>query len=933
MARQGQGWLRIAAWAVAILLVLIVLVLVFFPTGAIQDRLLVALESELERPVSVADASVRLLPAPRVVLAGVHLGPVADAPPQEISVERVELHVRLLPLLRRELQITRIVITRPVVTMVLAAEPGATRMGGPKTLPPKSLPAPAKDSPVGDEGSGSGVGPAASGAQETGAPGTAGREGAPGPAAPQLPIDIAIDALALRDGAVRIDYPDGRPFLELGAIAEDLTATATAGGRYTLRGETRIDTLRLHLASGTLGEGLAVRLQKTLRYDQPEDRLYLGEATLHLGALPVAVQGEIWNLAAGAPEADVTLQGGPTDVDEILAFLPASFLPAAEEVRSQGRMTLNAELRGPLMPEATPQQIAAGDFPMPDFRLRLELAGGRIDHPAVPEPIAPLEMLVRASPDTVEITRLAARSGDSRLELRATVFDYRTSSSLLVAVDADLDLARASALQPPREDQPRLAGRAKVRMVVSGPVTAPERMEAVGNITLSDVRAEGGGLPVAVDNAGGRIRLERDELHLIDMAAHAGESDLALSGVIGKYRAFADSSAGAEPARLDLTLRARRVDLDPWVAAETTAPAGAGDGARQATHTARRGGKREVDGAAVPSAASLAALAARAEGRVRFSADEIHHQGTVARRASGTLRLADGVIHFEDVGLEVFGGEAGLAGEIDLRAAGGPRFDLEFEAREARAGELLAYSTQLEQLAGVADYLSGHVGLRAKMQGSLNDTLGLDLDGFHSTGDLALREGRLSGQPLQMQLADYLQAPDLGQLRVEDWLQPFRVEGGRLVLDGMSLRAGDLAIEGRGWQALDGSLALDLDLLVPPRYARALRDELPPEASALLLGGEAERVLLPVRVTGTQTSPRFQLDAARLTAAAQQRLRERVQEEGDRLRDDLGRRAGELLDELVGGERDSTTVDSAGSPEQPGVEQRVRGLLDNLLKR
>ena len=68
-------------------------------------------------------------------------------------------------------------------------------------------------------------------------------------------FQFKIDALSVRDGRVRVRAADGSPLVELAGISEDIEAEATAEGDIRLSGQTKIDSLRVHLPAGDLGQG------------------------------------------------------------------------------------------------------------------------------------------------------------------------------------------------------------------------------------------------------------------------------------------------------------------------------------------------------------------------------------------------------------------------------------------------------------------------------------------------------------------------------------------------------------------------------------------------------------------------------------------------------------------------------------------------------
>ena len=111
--------------------------------------------------------------------------------------------------------------------------------------------------------------------------------------------------------------------------------------------------------------------------------------------------------------------------------------------------------------------------------------------------------------------------------------------------------------------------------------------------------------------------------------------------------------------------------------------------------------------------------------------------------------------------------------------------------------------------------------------------------------------------------------------------------------------------------------------------SKALR-ELPAELRPVLLDGSGERHQLPIEVSGQFTSPRVALNTRVLSGRAEELLRQRLSQEQQRIADQLGDRAGKLLEDLLGGPADSSRTGSQTGDE---LKKGVQKLLKDLFKK
>ncbi len=957
MSRGIKAVLWTAAVFAGLLLLVLIVAPLLLPREQIRTRIVTTLEEALDRPVAVEGFSIRLLPSARLHLRGLHLGSPPDGPRQEISLKSCNLQVSLWPLLRRQVQVRQVEIVAPRIAIELPpAGSGAARSGPADPGAAQDAGSPTGERPAGDgdrESGGAGKTPAgadslphpASGDADAAQPGSASAGNAP-------PLEIRVERLTIRDGAITV-YPAGaaegdRPLLEIGGLTEDLSATALPNGDWSLAGDTEIGALAVHLPAGEFGKGLTLRLRKELRYVAADDLLTIRTATLHLGELPVAATGEIAGLTSDAINARLELHGGPADVAGILAYLPADLFPETRDLRSAGTLELHASLQGPL-----------GGAAPPDFTATLTLDQGRIEHPEWAQPITDLAVTVHVSPDELVLSRAAAALGDGRVTAGATL------SGLLLPPDrqrieasfaADLDLKDLKPWMPP-ETAIDLQGRVTADLAVRGSLADPANLRPEGSLAWQAVAVRAEALPAPVSNARGRLTISPATLTLDSVAGQIGGSDLQLAGTLENWTTLMDTpgaagaagaagvvganAVGAGVVRVDLLLTSATLDLDelapPRDAADPTdtPPGSPGDEAEA--------GETSSDEA--PPSVGVEALAplARLSGEVRIEIGQLTFARTRAREVRGLVRLDRGRITIERADLLAFGGQVHLDGSIDGSGLGAPSaapdgripFDMNVKVDQVQAAELYSYAAGLNRFARLGDFLSGRISTEARLSGDLREDFSLDPASLSSLGTLETHGAQLVNHPLQNSLAAYLDAPQLSSLAISDWLQPFEIQDGRLSFEKLSFKADQMELKGSGWQALDGSLGMELDLILPKSMSNQALKELPAELRPVLLGDSGEQIQLPMRVSGQFRSPRVALDTRILSARAESLLRQKLTQEqqrlADQLGDQLGREAGQLLEGLLGTEAADSS--RTGAKPEEKLKKGVQGLLKDLFKK
>jgi len=143
--------------------------------------------------------------------------------------------------------------------------------------------------------------------------------------------------------------------------------------------------------------------------------------------------------------------------------------------------------------------------------------------------------------------------------------------------------------------------------------------------------------------------------------------------------------------------------------------------------------------------------------------------------------------------------------------------------------------------------------------------VGPEAEGLEGRGELRLRAGTLPAAPVLRAIEQVLGKTGLVGARYQASDAPFRIERGRVILDGFKLQTDLVGMDASGWASLAGPMELVLAVHTPRQGLTV--GGVGSEALDVLTD-EQGRVVVPLKVTGTPEAPKVAPDMAALGAQA-----------------------------------------------------------------
>ena len=231
----------------------------------------------------------------------------------------------------------------------------------------------------------------------------------------------------------------------------------------------RLDLSAQHVCATLKGEEYAQDLELRLHlpvYYKNLEHVYIDKAKLQLNDFGLLLDGEAGtpDLSSGVYTCDATVStDGAWQIQEILALVPERFKASLKDIKVDGLMALEANVKG-----------TYADSIMPVLTAHLDVKEGKGAYKPLPYTVRDLQLdadarldLNKQQPSTVSINKLSAKTKESRIAAKGKVEDLLEDMLLDLHLDIDANLPDFAYFMPKEMDlkgQTKGKANAKIRL-------------------------------------------------------------------------------------------------------------------------------------------------------------------------------------------------------------------------------------------------------------------------------------------------------------------------------------------------------------------------------------------------------------------------------------------------------------------------------------
>lgn len=641
---------------------------------------------------------------------------------------------------------------------------------------------------------------------------------------------IKLQKLSVDNLSVVYDDRQGGVFADLSRLEAD--CSGDFGSDRTVV-DLKMETPSLTCRTG----GIPLLNKVSLEADMDVDadlaggKFTLRENMLRLNAIQLNLDGWLAQTKQGM-DMDLRLNTNEVGFKELLSLIPAIYAKDFQDLKTDGKVTLNAFARGSM----------EGNTKVPQFEVNLDVKDAMFRYPSLPAGVEKINIsaLVRNAGGPLDATEISVAPFDFVLagnpfSLNATVKTPVSDPDFHLTARGKLDLGKVKEVYP--LDDMQLNGLVQADLELGGRLSMVEKeqfeqMQAKGSLRLNQMKLVLKDMP-PVDIQQSVFTFSPRYLQLSETTVNIGKNDLTLDSRFENYLGYALKGSTLKGT---LNVSSNHLNLNDFMSADTTAAV-----AEVPADTAAMGVIR------VPENIDF---------QMQVAFRELLFDKMTLTDGKGTLLVRNGTVDMRNLSFNTMGGSVTMNGAYAAPQKKQPELNAAFDMRNISFAQAYQDLGLVQQLAPIFAGLKGNFSGNLQIDTPLDATMSPVMSAVQGKGALSTKDLSLSGVKFIDQVADIVKKPSLKEIKVKDLNIDFEIKDGRVTTKPFDLKLGDYNMN------LSGSTGLDQTIDYTGKIT------MPADGIASKLG------TVDMTIGGTFTSPKVGIDMASLARnAAEQALK------------------------------------------------------------
>ncbi len=552
---------------------------------------------------------------------------------------------------------------------------------------------------------------------------------------------------------------------------------------------------------------------------------------------------------------------------------------------------------------------------IPTIDADMTLKNGYVKSLAYPIPIQNLEVAARAKNSTGKMEDMRVDLEKITMQVEGKPFSISGHTEGIenlvydLMIKGELDLATITKIVP-LEDM-TVTGLIKADIETKGSTAALDaekydELPTSGDLSVQNLVFTSKDMPQGMKITNAKVSFTPQQMILDSFQGFLGKSDIALTGGLSNYIAYALAMAGFQEGkpvlRGNMTLKSNQFNVDEWMS-ETDDPTTVED---------------ETGVVEVPKDIDFAFNA---------TIEKVLYDNMELKNMRGLVRVKDGEVRMDNLTFDAVGGKFRTSGLYSSKDLARPVFSFDLDIIEANIGEAFKTFSTAKAFAPLAESLDGKFSLNNfNVTGLLKSDMMPDMATLSGGGIMKIVDAMMKDNPSINKLADVANMPKLKDTRFKNLIMQTKIEDGKMKIQPFDLDFAGYKSTIGGTTALDGGIDFHLKVDVPKQEALSLVSSFvkinPDEI-------ENENIPLFFNIGGTYNSPSVAMDNSAIKSQIKSKVTQTLKEEATKTGKEL---LNDFFKDKNESKKDSSKTTKADSAKTTNPVEKAKEDLKNKLK-
>ena len=666
-------------------------------------------------------------------------------------------------------------------------------------------------------------------------------------------------------------------------LAGDLTASTTT---ITLGG--LIDQFTIDYDGVEYIKEAAFKTDIAISADLDNYKFTIEQGVMALNALELKAEGWLALLDDESQEMDLNFALTQTDIRTIISLIPAEFAKDMEGIKTSGEVALTAFMKGNYLGESYPA-----------FGLDLVMKNGQFSYTDLPKSINDIQIDTKInSPGgdldntVIDVKQFHFKMADNPFDLMTNIQNPMTDPQIKATAKGKIILDNIKDMIPLEEGE-KMAGTIDMDIRLNGRISTLEKEEyesfdAQGYVDITDFVYNTTMTDYPIEINSGKLAFNPKSAELTNLKMKLGVSDILMTGQLTNFVGYA--LADNQILKGNLDVQSNKLDINELMGEEEAEIVTDEEAVVEDT--------TEMEVVLVPKYIDFV---------MSMSVNDMLYDNIDMKNLKGKMMVKDQKLSFDQVFMNLLDGSVTMDGYYETTDSLKPSYAMDFGMNNLDLNKTAVMFNTVEKLMPIAKKSTGKFSCQLAIKGDMDSQMEPILTTVNGKGKLTTDDIEVQGVRALDKVADVLKNDKLRKLDLKDVNATFAIINGKVYVEPFDIKVDKSKVTISGTNSLDQTIDYTLAFQIP-------REELGGEANKAIDGllaqanknglgvSMGEMINVDVKVVGPMDDPKITTDfkkaAGNAAKEVKQQIKDEINKELDKQKEELERRAKEEADKL-----------------------------------